>query len=103
MHRAFIALIAAVAAAPALAQEPPLRTGVDGTFAPHAMPNLAGGIQAPYDVVLLTCKAYDLDTALEAIAPAMGPKSVVIPMLNGLLHVDTLGQRFGREQPRVPA
>ncbi len=45
MHRAFIALIAAVATAPALAQEPPLRTGVDGTFAPHAMPNLAGGIQ----------------------------------------------------------
>jgi polar amino acid transport system substrate-binding protein len=45
MHRAFIVLFAAVAAAPALAQEPPLRTGVDGTFAPHAMPNLAGGIQ----------------------------------------------------------
>jgi polar amino acid transport system substrate-binding protein len=50
MHRAFIAFIAALAAAPALvhgvlAQEPSLRTGVDGTFAPHAMPNLAGGIQ----------------------------------------------------------
>jgi polar amino acid transport system substrate-binding protein len=50
MHRAFIALVAALAAAPALtqgvlAQEPPLRTGVDGTFAPHAMPTLAGGIQ----------------------------------------------------------
>jgi polar amino acid transport system substrate-binding protein len=45
MHRAFIALIAAFAATSALAQEPPLRTGVDGTFAPHAMPNLAGGIQ----------------------------------------------------------
>jgi polar amino acid transport system substrate-binding protein len=45
MNRASIALIAALAATPALAQEPPLRTGVDGTFAPHAMPNLAGGIQ----------------------------------------------------------
>jgi polar amino acid transport system substrate-binding protein len=45
MKRAFIALIAAFAATPVLAQEPPLRTGVDGTFAPHAMPNLAGGIQ----------------------------------------------------------
>jgi len=59
---------------------------------------LAGGIQAPYDVVLLTSKAYDLDAALEAIAPAMGPKSVVIPMLNGLLHLDTLTRRFGRER-----
>jgi polar amino acid transport system substrate-binding protein len=45
MHRAFIVLIAASAATSALAQEPPLRTGVDGTFAPHAMPVLAGGIQ----------------------------------------------------------
>jgi polar amino acid transport system substrate-binding protein len=45
MHRAFIAVIAALTTVPALAQAPPLRTGVDGTFAPHAMPNLAGGIQ----------------------------------------------------------
>src|SRR6516225_2464691 len=45
MNRAFIALIAAFIATPVLAQEPPLRTGVDGTFAPHAMPVLAGGIQ----------------------------------------------------------
>src|ERR1700749_3332204 len=34
-----------LAAPAALAQEPPLRTGVDGTFAPHAFPNLAGGTQ----------------------------------------------------------
>jgi polar amino acid transport system substrate-binding protein len=45
MHRAFLALITALAATSALAQEPPLKTGVDGTFAPHAMPNLSGGIQ----------------------------------------------------------
>jgi 2-dehydropantoate 2-reductase len=69
-----------------------------GDIAPKVQTVLAGGIQAPYDVVLLTCKAYDLETALEAIAPAMGPKSVVIPMLNGLLHLDTLTRRFGRER-----
>src|SRR5215831_12325253 len=45
MRRASIALIAALAATSAPAQEPPLRTGVDGTFAPHAMPVLSGGIQ----------------------------------------------------------
>src|SRR5215813_14339533 len=45
MHCAFIALIAILAATSALTQERPLKTGVDGTFAPHAMPNLAGGIQ----------------------------------------------------------
>src|SRR6266446_6265320 len=45
MHRAFIGLIAALAATSAPAQQAPLRTGVDGTFAPHAMPILSGGIQ----------------------------------------------------------
>jgi polar amino acid transport system substrate-binding protein len=45
MHRAFLAFMAALAATSVLAQEPPLKTGIDGTFAPHAMPNLSGGIQ----------------------------------------------------------
>jgi len=41
--------------APAGAQEklPPLRTGVDGTFAPHAFPKLGGGIQG-FNVDLFT-------------------------------------------------
>ena len=41
--------------APVGAQEklPPLRTGVDGTFAPHAFPKLAGGIQG-FNVDLFT-------------------------------------------------
>lgn len=44
---AAVAVAALLAAAPALAQSglPPLRTGVDGTFAPHAMPKLGGGIE----------------------------------------------------------
>src|SRR6202011_2210448 len=41
----FAAALLAAAAGAALAQEPPLKTGVDATFAPHAMPNLSGGIQ----------------------------------------------------------
>jgi polar amino acid transport system substrate-binding protein len=45
MHRICVILVAALAATSALAQEPPLQNGIDGTFAPHAMPNLAGGIQ----------------------------------------------------------
>jgi len=59
---------------------------------------LAGAIRQPYDLVLLTAKAYDLATALEAIAPAVGPGSLVLPLLNGLLHIDTLAARFGKEQ-----
>ena len=52
-------------------------------------------ITAPYDVVLLSCKAYDLDDAMVAITPAMGPDSVVLPVLNGLLHIECLQARFG--------
>ena len=50
-----------------------------------------------YDIVLFTCKAYDLDSAMEAIAPAMrGTSCALVPMLNGLAHFDTLDARFGR-------
>jgi len=59
---------------------------------------LAEEIAAPYDLVILTAKSYDLGAAIDAIAPAMGPKSVVLPLLNGLLHLDKLIERFGRER-----
>jgi 2-dehydropantoate 2-reductase len=55
-----------------------------------------GGIEGPYDVVLLTCKAYDLDGAISAIAPAMGETSAVLPLLNGVRHIDVLTEKFGR-------
>src|SRR6476660_9050749 len=44
---AAIAVAALIGASPALAQDkqPPLRTGVDGTFAPHAMTKLGGGTE----------------------------------------------------------
>lgn len=48
LHRiAAVAAVALIVAGPALAQDklPPLRTGVDGTFAPHAMPKLGGGTE----------------------------------------------------------
>ena len=49
-----------------------------------------------YDIVLFTCKAYDLDSAMDAIAPAMGHGAAVIPMLNGMAHFERLDARFGR-------
>ena len=49
-----------------------------------------------YDVIVLSCKAYDLDSAIAAIAPAVGPASVVLPLLNGLAHLEVLDSRFGR-------
>jgi len=49
----------------------------------------------PYDVVLLTAKHYDLDAAIAAIRPAVGPETAVLPLLNGLVHLDRLDAAFG--------
>lgn len=54
-----------------------------------------GGIVRPYDAVLLSCKAYDLDAAMTAIAPAVGGNCLIAPVLNGVRHVDALAARFG--------
>ncbi len=53
---------------------------------------------APFDVVLLSCKSYDLDAAIAAIAPAVGPSSAILPLLNGMLHLERLSERFGAER-----
>ncbi|HUW53135.1 MAG TPA: 2-dehydropantoate 2-reductase [Rhodanobacter sp.] len=52
----------------------------------------------PFDLVLLSCKAYDLDSAIEAIAPAVGEHTAVLPILNGLRHFEALDRRFGAER-----
>jgi 2-dehydropantoate 2-reductase len=51
-----------------------------------------------FDVVLLSCKAYDLDSAIEAIRPAVEAGACVLPILNGLVHMDRLNAAFGRER-----
>ena len=58
----------------------------------------ADRVGGPYDVVLLTAKHYDLDSAIEAIRPGMGPDSAVLPLLNGLVHLDRLDAAFGAER-----
>ncbi len=57
----------------------------------------ADKVGGPYDVVILTAKHYDLDTAIAAIRPGIGPKTAVLPLLNGLVHLDRLAAAFGPE------
>jgi 2-dehydropantoate 2-reductase len=59
---------------------------------------LGGAEGGPYDVVMLTCKAYDLDSAIAAVTPAIGPDTTVVPLLNGMRHIDVLVGRFGDER-----
>jgi 2-dehydropantoate 2-reductase len=59
---------------------------------------MSGRIDSPYDVVLLTAKAYDLESAMDSITPALGPESAVLPLLNGIGHLDALDRRFGAQR-----
>jgi 2-dehydropantoate 2-reductase len=58
----------------------------------------ADKLKDKFDVVLLSCKAFDLDDAITSFAAAVGPNTAIIPMLNGMKHLDTLDDRFGKER-----
>src|SRR5206468_11184909 len=51
-----------------------------------------------FDVILLSCKAFDLADAIKSFAPAVGPNTSIIPLLNGMLHLNVLDQKFGSER-----
>jgi len=55
-------------------------------------------VREPYNLILLSCKAYDLEAAMDSIAPAIGPDSAILPLLNGMAHLAALDARFGRER-----
>jgi len=69
-----------------------------GDFTVPVKTIIAPAPKVPFDLVLLACKAYDLDSAIEAIRPAMGPGSHVLPLLNGVAHIATLQQTFGGDR-----
>lgn len=52
-------------------------------------------LKPEYDLVLLSCKAYDLDSSILAIYPAVGPETLILPVLNGLAHYERLDAEFG--------
>ncbi len=52
-------------------------------------------LEGPFDVVLIACKAYDLEAAIADVTPAVGPQTAVLPLLNGLAHLDRLNDVFG--------
>jgi len=62
---------------------------------PHVM---AEDIESPFDVIVVGSKAYDLDSTMDSFAPAVGPETVILPLLNGMKHIDRLVERFGNER-----
>jgi 2-dehydropantoate 2-reductase len=55
----------------------------------------ADAIREKFDVILLSCKAFDLDDAMKSLAPAVGESTSIIPLLNGMRHLDLLDAKFG--------
>jgi 2-dehydropantoate 2-reductase len=57
----------------------------------------AAQIASPYDVIFLSVKSYNLAGAIDDFAPAVGPRTAIIPVLNGMRHMDVLTERFGKD------
>jgi 2-dehydropantoate 2-reductase len=58
----------------------------------------ADKLSEKFDAILLSCKAFDLEDAIRSFAPAVGPQTAIIPMLNGMLHLNVLDAKFGPER-----
>ena len=56
---------------------------------------LTDELRPDYDLIILACKASALESAMASLAPAVGPRTAILPTLNGLRHVDLLTERFG--------
>ncbi len=65
----------------------------DVTLAPKLV--TADAIKQTFDAVLLTVKAFSLEAALDDMAAAVGRETMILPVLNGMRHVDRLVARFG--------
>jgi len=80
--RSFLSLVLSVAALGAAAQDKPLVVGVDGTFAPHAMPKMGGGVEG-FNIDLMMEIGRQMGRKVEIMAaefsgliPAMNAKSI---------------------------
>jgi 2-dehydropantoate 2-reductase len=65
----------------------------DLTLQPKAI--AAKELDSPFDIIFLSVKAQALDQTMEDMAPAVGPDTMIYPVLNGMRHVETLTRRFG--------
>ena len=86
------------ARAAALAEKKLVVASPSGDVAVAAKTVTRDRLAAGADLVVLGCKAYDLADAIEAVRPAIGPGTTVLPLLNGLAHLETLDAAFGADK-----
>jgi 2-dehydropantoate 2-reductase len=75
-----------------------IRSATGDADLPQPPTVMAAELHAPYDLILLSCKAYGLEQAMADIAPAVGAETAILPLLNGMRQLDLLDARFGAER-----
>ncbi len=63
---------------------------------PHTV--TADSLNGNYDLIVLTNKAPALESVIADISRAVGPDTHILPLLNGLRHLDRLDEAFGAER-----
>jgi len=58
----------------------------------------ADDLNSTYDLIIVSSKSYDLEGSIKDFGPGVGPNSRVLPLLNGMRHLDGLDARFGAER-----
>lgn len=58
---------------------------------------LASELQPEFDVVVMACKAYDLGSAIATVRSGVSNRTAILPLLNGLAHLERLNEIFGKE------
>ena len=69
-----------------------------GDFSAAVVAVATSGLAPVYDLIILSCKSYDLQAAMADVQAAVGPSTAVLPFLNGLSVYEELDARFGRER-----
>jgi 2-dehydropantoate 2-reductase len=72
-----------------------IRSSLGDVHIPSPPTITADALRDPFDLILLSCKAYDLKSAADSFAPAVGTATAILPLLNGIGHLDFLTARFG--------
>ncbi len=72
-----------------------IRSATGDAHLPAPPTMLASELGDPFDLIVLSCKAYGLAQAMADIAPAVGPQTAILPLLNGMRQLELLDERFG--------
>jgi 2-dehydropantoate 2-reductase len=64
----------------------------DLTIKPQTV--ISDEIHTPYEIIFLSVKSVALNQAIADMVPAVGPSTMIYPVLNGMRHIDILASRF---------